>query len=123
MNGAIKMGIKKFNKGEVLFTNTQRYNEFLTLEELYKRDGQGKQYIVLGVYDYVSSYGRGAFAKSDGFNISLPSHMVDTVIDIKNDSESVEQINNLQVFVEIYTYELEKYPGKTLYSINFDVKE
>ena len=117
------MGIKKFNKGEVLFTNTQRYNEFLTLEELYKRDGQGKQYIVLGVYDYVSSYGRGAFAKSDGFNISLPSHMVDTVIDIKNDSESVEQINNLQVFVEIYTYELEKYPGKTLYSINFDVKE
>ena len=123
MNGVIKMGIKKFNKGEVLFTNTQRYDEFLTLEELYKRDGLGKQYIVLGVYDYVSSYGRGAFAKSDGFNISLPSHMVDTVKDIRNDSESVEQINNLQVFIEIYTYELEKYPGKTLYSINFDVKE
>ena len=118
------MGIKKFNKGEVLFTNTQRYNDFYTLEELYKRDGQGTQYIVLGVYDYESSYGRGAFAKSDGYNISLPSHMVDTVKDIRNDSESVEQINNLQVFIEIYTYTLpEKYPDKTFYSINFDVKE
>lgn len=118
------MGIKKFNKGEILFSNTQRYDDFYTLEELYKRDGHGKQYIVLGVYDYESSYGRGAFAKSDGYNISLPSHMVDTVKDIRNDSESVEQINNLQVFIEIYTYTLpEKYPDKTFYSINFDVKE
>ncbi len=118
------MGIKKFNKGEVLFTNTQRYDEFLTLEELFKRDGQGTQYIVLGVYDYTSAYGRGAFAKSDGFNISLPSHMVDTVKDIRSDVESVEQINNLQVYVEIYTYTLpDKYPDEIFYSLNFDVKE
>ena len=118
------MGIKKFNKGETLFNNTQRYDEFYTLKELYERDGEGTQYIVLGVYDFVSSYGRGAFAKSDGYNISLPSHMVDTIKDIRNDSESIEQINSLQVFIEIYTYTLpDKYPDETFYSINFDVKE
>lgn len=118
------MGIKKFNKGEVLFTNTQRYDEFATLEELYKRDGKDVEYIILGVYDYTSTYGRGAFAKSDGFNISLPSHMVDTVKDIRNDEESVEQINSLQVYVKIYTYTMpDKYPDETFYSVNFDVKE
>ena len=52
------MGIKKFNKGEVLFTNTQRYEEFVTLEDLFKRDGAGTKYIILGVYDYTSAYGR-----------------------------------------------------------------
>ena len=118
------MGIKKFNKGETIFTNTQRYDEFITLKELYGRDGAGTRYIITGVYDYTSSYGRGAFAKSDGFNISLPSHMVDTVKDIRNDEESVEQINNSQVCVEIYTYTLpDKYPDETFYSINFIVNE
>lgn len=118
------MGIKKFNKGEVLFTNTERYDEFVTLRELYERDGAGIRYIILGLYDYTSAYGRGVFAKSDGFNISLPSHMVDTVKDIRNDDESIEQINKLQVYVEIYTYTLpDKYPDKTFYSINFVVNE
>lgn len=118
------MGIKKFNKGEVLFTNTQRYEEFHTLEDLYKRDGEGTQYIILGLYDYTSAYGRGAFAKSDGYNISLPSHMVDTVKDIRNDAESVQQINDLRVYIEIYTYTLpEKYPDETFYSLNFILSE
>lgn len=117
------MSITKFNKGETLFTNTERYGEFLTLKELFERDGTGTKYIILGVYDYTSAYGRGAFAKSDGFNISLPSHMVDTVKDIRNDAESVEQINNSQVYIEIYTYTTpDKYPGETFYSVNFLVK-
>lgn len=117
------MGIKKFNKGETLFTNTKRYDKFLTLNELYERDGADAKYIILGVYDYTSAYGRGAFAKSDGFNISLPSHMVDTVKDIRNDAESVEQINNSQVYIKIYTYTMpDKYPNETFYSINFLVK-
>lgn len=118
------MGIKKFNKGELLFTNTERFNDFMTLEELYKRDGHGTRYLVTGVYEYTSSYGRGAFAKSDGFNISLPSHMVDTVRGIRKDGESVEQINNLQVYIEIYTYTLpDKYPNKIFYSVNFIANE
>lgn len=114
------MGIEKFNKGTLQFTHTERFDDFYSLEELYKRDGEGTKYIVLGVYDYTGSYGRSAFAKSDGFNISLPSHMVDTVKDIREDIESVEQINNLLVYVEIYTYTMpDKYPNETFYSINF----
>ena len=118
------MGIKQFNKGETLFKNTKRFDNFFTPKELYEQDGAGKQYIVTGIYEFTSSYGRGAFIKSDGFNISLPSHLVDTAKDIRNDSESVEQINNLQVYVEVYPYTLpDKYPDKTFYSINFIVNE
>src|SRR5690606_32206198 len=98
------MGITKFNKGDALFTNTERYDEFKTLKELYEEYGKGKRYLITGLYVYKSVYGEGCFAKSEGFNISLPSHMVETVKEIRQDKESIEQINNSEVFIEIYTY-------------------
>lgn len=114
------MGITKFNKTELIFTNNERFDEFKTLEQLFTEDGGKERYIVLGVYSYTSTYGEGCFLKTDGFNISLPSHMVNTVKEIREDKESVEQINQGNVYVEVYTYTLpDKYPNKTFYSINF----
>lgn len=118
------MGITKFNKGDTLFTNTERYDVFKTLKELYEENGKGKRYLVTGLYTYKSKFGEGCFAKSEGFNISLPSHMVETVKRIREDKESVEQINNGEVFIEIYTYTLpDKYPNKKFYSVNFVLEE
>jgi len=114
------MSITKFNKGDMLFTNTERYEEFKTLKELYEENGKEKRYLVTALYVYNSVYGEGCFAKSAGFNISLPSHMVGIVKEIRNDKESIEQINNGEVFLEIYTYSLpDKYPNKKFYSVNF----
>ena len=46
--------------------------------------------------------------------------MVDTVNNIRGDKESIEEINNGKVGVNIYSYTLpDKYPDKTFYSINF----
>ena len=46
--------------------------------------------------------------------------MVETVKEIREDAESVEEINQGLVYVEIYSYNLpDKYPDKTFYSINF----
>ena len=117
------MGITKFNKGDMLFTNNERYNEFKTLKELYEENGKERRYLITGLYTYKSVYGEGCFAKSEGFNISLPSHMVETVEEIRKDKESIEQINNGEVFIEIYTYSLpDKYPNKVFYSVNFIVE-
>ena len=114
------MSIMKFNKGDMLFTNDDRYTEFKTLSELYEENGKEKRYLITGLYTYKSVYGEGCFAKSEGFNISLPSHMVGTVKEIREDAESVEQINNGEVFIEIYNYSLpDKYPNKKFYSVNF----
>ena len=114
------MGITKFNKVELLFNDNERFEEFKTLEELFKENGNKKVYIVKGVYVYKSTYGDGCFIKSDSFNITLPTHMVETIINIRKDKESVEQINQGKVGVSIYSYTLpDKYPDKTFYSVNF----
>lgn len=114
------MGIKKFNKSELLFKDNERLDTFMSLEELFKENGKDKNYLVKGVYSYESSYGKGCFIKSEGFNISLPTHLVDTINSIREDEESVIEINEGKVYVEIYSYTLpDKYPNKVFYSVNF----
>ena len=114
------MNITKFNKSELLFNDNERFEDFKTLEDLFNVDGSGKKYKVNGVYTYTGTYGKGCFIKSDGFNISLPSHMVGTIEEIRNDTDTVHEINDGIVCVEIYSYTLpDKYPNKTFYSINF----
>ena len=118
------MGISKFNKGELLFEDNERFNEFKTLEDLFTEHGKDKEYIVKGVYSYKSAYGNGSFIKSDEFNISLPSHLVETINNIRADKESIDEINEGKVFITIYSYTLpDKYPDKVFYSINFKEKE
>lgn len=114
------MSISKFNKGELLFKDTERFNEFKTLEDLINENGIDKYYLVKGVYTFKSSYGEGCFIKSEGFNISLPTHLIDTIKEIREDKESVDSINDGKVYIFIYSYTLpEKYPNKVFYSINF----
>lgn len=114
------MAISKFNKAELLFKDNERFDVFKTLEELIVENGKDKEYIVNGVYMYESSYGKGCFIKSEGLNISLPSHLLDTIKSIREDKESVNQINEGKVYINIYSYTLpDKYPNKVFYSINF----
>ena len=114
------MGISKFNKSELLFKDNERFEDFLTLEELFKENGIDEQYLVKGVYSYKSTYGEGCFIKSAGFNISLPSHLLETVKEIREDEESIKAINERKVYVGIYSYTLpDKYPNKVFYSVNF----
>ena len=114
------MGITKFNKAELIFKDNERFNEFKTLEELFKENGKEVRYLVKGVYSYESSYGKGCFIKSDGFNISLPTHLLETINNIRADQESIDEINDGKVFITIYSYTLpDKYPNKVFYSINF----
>ena len=114
------MGISKFNKAELLFKDNERFNTFKTLEELFNEHGKEQEYPVKGVYNYTSSYGKGCFIKSDGFNISLPTHLLETIETIRDDKESIEEINEGKVSITIYSYTLpDKYPDKVFYSIHF----
>ena len=46
--------------------------------------------------------------------------MVEIIEEIRNDLESIQEINDFKVGVNIYSYTLpDKYPDKTFYSINF----
>ena len=114
------MGITKFNKSELLFKDTEKFDTFKSLEELFTENGAVEKYLVTGVYSYNSSYGKGCFIRSEGFNISLPTHLLETINSIREDKESVDEINARKVYVTIYSYTLpDKYPDKVFYSINF----
>ena len=114
------MGIAKFNKSELLFKDTEKFDIFMSLEELFTDNGADEKYLVKGVFSYNSSYGKGCFIKSEEFNISLPTHLVETINAIREDRESVDEINDGKVYVTIYSYTLpDKYPNKVFYSINF----
>lgn len=118
------MGITKFNKAEMIFKDTERFDEFKTLEELFNENGPDQEYLVKGVYVYKSTYGEGCFIKSYSFNISLPSHLLKTIKEIREDEESVNAINEGKVLINIYSYTLpDKYPDKVFYSINFKEKK
>ena len=119
------MGILNFNvkAGVSLFVDETRYGEFRSLKDLYLENGPEKEYEVRGVYTYTSKYGESCFIKSDGYNIQLPNHLTETIKQIREDEESVTQINSGDVIVTIYSYGLpNKYPNKTFYSISFEEK-
>ena len=114
------MGITKFNKSELLFKDIEKFDIFKSLEELFTENGVDEKYLVTGVYSYNSSYGKGCFIRSEGFNISLPTHLLETINSIREDKESVDEINEGKAYVTIYSYTLpDKYPNKVFYSINF----
>lgn len=114
------MRITKFNKAELLFKDTEKFDIFKSLEELFTENGKDEKYLVKGVFTYNSSYGKGCFIKSEGFNISLPTHLLESINSIREDTESVDEINDGKVYVTIYSYTLpDKYPNKVFYSINF----
>ena len=118
------MSITRFNKSELVFTNNERFEEFKTLEELFQENGKEQEYDVLGVYTFNSNFGDGAFIKSNGFNITLPKHLVNTIKEIREDKECVDEINTGKVTINIYSYTLpDKYGDKVFYSINFVSKE
>lgn len=114
------MNITKFNKSELLFNDNERFERFMSLEQLFNANESTTVYPVKGVYSYVSTFGKGCFIKSNGYNITLPTHMVETIEAIRNDPESVQEINDGKVGITIYSYTLpDKYPNKTFYSVNF----
>lgn len=115
------MSITRFNKGQLLFTDNERFDDFKTLKELFIAYGKEQAYPVRGAYTFQSSYDEGCFIKSDGFNISLPNHLLETIKSIREDKESVQAINEGKVSITIYPYTLpDKYPDKEFYSINFE---
>ena len=56
------------------------------------------------------------FVASDGYHISLPSHLLETVKEILTDDESCEQMNNSAAGLVIRPYEKD---GETYYTADF----
>lgn len=111
------MGIAKFNKVNNLFKHDTAGYKFFSLKDLYSKD-KDASYPLRGLYinPKGGKYGPSPFAATDGFFISLPSHLLDTVRNIMGDAETVKLINDGKCALTIRPYEAD---GEEHYSANF----
>lgn len=117
------MGISKHNRnrGTVFAVDTTGF-EYKPLSDLYDAKKPDQVYSVYGAYigRFYSKRERRevecCFVASDGFFISLPAHLVETVKEILADPESIDQMNASEAGLTIRPYEKD---GETFYTADF----
>lgn len=117
------MGISKHNRsrGKVFVVDTTGF-EYKALGELFDAKNPDRTFSVYGAYIgrfYSKREKREVeccFVASDGYFISLPAHLVETVKEILSDQESIEQMNASEAGLVIRPYEKD---GETFYSADF----
>ena len=114
------MSITRFNKNFVHFTFKAGEDfKYYSLKELYEKYGKDAVYRVNALYiNDTGYYGKTPLVVGDEYYINLPSHLVDTVEEIRADEDLVNDINNGKVGFKIYEYYVKKY-NKKAYSVNW----
>ena len=109
--------LNKYNKSVKLFNYEIGENPiYKTLKELYESDKE-KVYVIKALYiNTKSRYGEAPVIATEDFLVNAPSHLVETVKQMRNDFELIDFINQDKIGFKIYEYELN---GKTYYSVNW----
>ena len=117
------MGImSKYNKGGVTFEIDIKNFTFVSLEELFKANGNKMIYGVDGLYiNKKSSFGEHpvAIVSSEEYLVDLPSHMTEDVKEILKDQEAIEAIKAGKVGFVIQEYQQKQYK-RTCYGIMWE---
>lgn len=109
---------EKYNKGHKFDVDTTGY-EYISLEQLYKENGEQYIYKLMGVYiNTKGMYSDSPVFIIDNYLVNCPSHMTNTCNEILSDTDSVDSINDGRVGFQIYTYMSTKY-NKKCYGVNF----
>ena len=109
------------NRGNRFAVDTTGF-EYKALADLYDAKKPDMVFSVYGVYigRFYSKREKKevecCFVASDGYFISLPAHLVDTVKEILTDDEAIVQMNNSEAGIVIRPYEKD---GETFYSADF----
>lgn len=111
------MSILNYNKNVAYFDyDKEKERPYVKLEELYKENGSEYVYKVLGLYINSGKYGEQGTAVLDSVQVNLPMHLTETIRNIRENEDVVEDINKGKVGFKIYKYEPKKY-NTTSYSI------
>ena len=109
----------KYNKGNPTFKVKLHEPAYTTLADLHNENGSDHVYPIAGLYiNTKGKYGpQGMIAINDSLMVNLPSHLTETVEEMRKDAEAVEAINNGQAGFKIYLYQTKN--GRTGYSVNW----
>ena len=112
------MSIAKHNRRENRFKVDTTDFPYKKLGELFDPKKPDTVFSVYGLYiNRKSKYGESPFAASDGYFISLPSHLTDVVKEILHDDTCIDQMNDGHAGLVIRPYDDDK--GVTHYSADF----
>ena len=107
------MGVmSKYNKGGVTFEIDIKNFRFVTLEELFARDGGNTIFGIDGLYiNKKSSFGDHpvAIVGSEEMLVDLPAHLTEDVKEMFQDPEVIDAIKNNKVGFTVEQYEQKKY--------------
>lgn len=95
----------KFNKGKKFEIDVTGFSSYYNLKTLFTKVGSDHIYPVRAIFiNTKGKYGEHPQVATDGYFISLPSHLTATCKDILADDESVETINRGLVGLKVYEY-------------------
>lgn len=115
------MGIaNKYNKTKVFDFSIPQDFKYVSLSELFQRNGKDKVYPVKAIYiNKKSRYSDAPVVATDCELVNCPAHLTDTVKQMLQDDEVIEAVNRGKLGFTIYQYE-NKQQGHNLYfSINW----
>ena len=110
----------KYNKTKMFnFVIPTEYG-YITLSELYSKNGKDKVYPIKAMYiNKKSRYGDSPIVATDECLVNLPSHLLDTVKQMINDEEVVDAVNENKLGFTIYQYE-NKQNKELCFSVNWN---
>lgn len=110
----------KYNRTKVFNFNIPQEFKYVSLSELFQKNGSNKVYKVNAIYiNRKSRYADAPVVATDSELVNMPSHMTDTVKQMLQDDEVIEAVNKGKLGFTIYQYE-NKQQGHNLYfSINW----
>lgn len=101
------MGIAdKYNVGTERFNfNIPEEFEFINLKELYEENGRDMGYVIMAFFiNTKGKYGDNPVIATDKHLVNIPSHMTDSMKDMRKDDEVIQEINKAKVGFKIYEY-------------------
>ena len=109
----------KYSKASPTFNVRLNHPVYTSLADLFSEYGSGHVFAISGVYiNTKGKYGpQGMIAINDSLMVNLPSHLTETIEEMRKDEEAVEAINNGQAGFKIYLYQTKN--GRTGYSVNW----
>lgn len=114
------MGVaNKYNKTKLFDFSIPSEYKYVSLSELFQKNGKDKIYPVYAMYiNKKSRYGDAPIVATDTCLVNLPSHLLETVKDMMKDDEVVDACNEKKLGFQIYQYE-NKQRKELCFSVNW----
>lgn len=109
--------LNQVGQGEISkFNYEKKDREFINLRDLYSQSADAKHTVQAMYINNKSKYGDAPVVYTDDYMVNFPTHLTNTVKDLRGNNEIVEQINQGNIAFQIYEYQGKNGKG---YSVNF----